>query len=315
MEGYIYILTNRYVPKLVKLGHTDRDPKVRAEELSTTTGVPGRWEVFHSWHLENAYKCEQRLFNELHSFRETGEFLKLSPQVAKQRIAALLASWGETGSDGLTDLERREFEALQSERLTKAEARERQEVEKKKQEDLIRLFRAIDQQIKESVSVAERGVLEANKERLQGKRLQAAVIWGVVGLVVSLLFVKTDIGPFIITAILAGIAYMMNDGRTALLSSDEMHQARRDAIRGICNKYGLAYIFEPSNSGQLDDRGFRYEGPDKWVPSLDGPKNRITGQRLADGQPIGTGYVPMFYFSPSQRLLVCDELVRPRHSG
>lgn len=141
MEGYIYLLTNPYVPVLVKLGYTDRDPKTRAVELSATTGVPGEWEVFHSWRLENAYECEQRLFVALQGFRETGEFLKLSPQNAKQRIAALLASWELIGPDGLTNAERREAERLRHEREATAEAQRQRERKKKKSEELVRLFR------------------------------------------------------------------------------------------------------------------------------------------------------------------------------
>lgn len=71
-EGYVYILTNRYVPDLVKIGYTDRDPGTRANELSNTTGVPGKWAVHKSWLLEDAYSCEQRIFSELAKLRETG---------------------------------------------------------------------------------------------------------------------------------------------------------------------------------------------------------------------------------------------------
>ena len=39
-EGWVYILTNEAMPGLVKIGYTMNDPAIRAEELSSDTGVP-----------------------------------------------------------------------------------------------------------------------------------------------------------------------------------------------------------------------------------------------------------------------------------
>lgn len=94
MKGYIYILVNKYIPDLIKLGKTDRAPATRAIELSCHTGVPGKWEVYQSWEVENPYQIEQRLFRKLSHIRETGEFLKIDPLYAEAIISNLLESWG-----------------------------------------------------------------------------------------------------------------------------------------------------------------------------------------------------------------------------
>ena len=107
MDGYVYILVNQYVPTLVKIGYTDRDPHVRAAELSGTTGVPGQWAVTRYWLLENAFQWEQRIFAALRRHRETGEFFKLRPDVAIAQIEALLLEEGAIDASGISTATRR----------------------------------------------------------------------------------------------------------------------------------------------------------------------------------------------------------------
>jgi hypothetical protein len=114
-HGYIYILFNKHVPKLVKIGYTERDPRTRAKELSGTTGVPGEWHVYESWPVNDAYRCEQRIFAALARKRETGEFFRLSPKVAVDEVTTLLAGWEIIGTDGLTDLMRERANIVRAE--------------------------------------------------------------------------------------------------------------------------------------------------------------------------------------------------------
>lgn len=43
--GFVYILTNDYMPNVYKVGCTERSPHERAAELSASTGVPAPFEV------------------------------------------------------------------------------------------------------------------------------------------------------------------------------------------------------------------------------------------------------------------------------
>ena len=45
-EGYIYVLINPSMEDVVKIGKTERDPKNRAAELSSVSGVPEKFIVF-----------------------------------------------------------------------------------------------------------------------------------------------------------------------------------------------------------------------------------------------------------------------------
>ena len=47
MKGYVYILTNEFMPGLVKIGRTSGDPEARAAQLYQT-GVPTPFEVSYS---------------------------------------------------------------------------------------------------------------------------------------------------------------------------------------------------------------------------------------------------------------------------
>jgi hypothetical protein len=51
-EGYIYIVANKYMPYLVKIGKA-KDPKKRVEELSRHEGVPGKFNIIQMFKVFN----------------------------------------------------------------------------------------------------------------------------------------------------------------------------------------------------------------------------------------------------------------------
>ena len=87
MKGFVYILTNKAYPGLVKVGKTDKNPKERAKELFTTA-VPHPFKVFGYVEFENAEKAERITHEKLDKYRESAnrEFFKVGPQVALDEI-------------------------------------------------------------------------------------------------------------------------------------------------------------------------------------------------------------------------------------
>jgi uncharacterized integral membrane protein len=84
--GWLYLLENDHM-RAVKVGKTDRNPYERAEELSKATGVPGRFEVAHSWRVVNSARAEKLAHNALRAHRITGgEFFEISAVEAIQVI-------------------------------------------------------------------------------------------------------------------------------------------------------------------------------------------------------------------------------------
>jgi hypothetical protein len=106
VSGYLYILTNPHMPRLVKIGYTDRTPGERASELSGATGVPGSFVVERSWQLAEAQSWERRVHRALAQHRVSGEHFELAANEAVRRTTELLRAAGLVGDDGLTERER-----------------------------------------------------------------------------------------------------------------------------------------------------------------------------------------------------------------
>lgn len=88
-KGFVYILTNRSIPGLVKIGSTNKSPQVRAQELSTT-GVPSPFVVYASFEIEgNLSRAENSIHEHLEKFRHSSnrEFFKIDPERAKNILS------------------------------------------------------------------------------------------------------------------------------------------------------------------------------------------------------------------------------------
>jgi len=66
---YVYVLVNKSMPQMVKIGMTIRDVDQRAKEISGATGVPTPWVPIYSFKCFNSYKLEQELHAHLDAVR------------------------------------------------------------------------------------------------------------------------------------------------------------------------------------------------------------------------------------------------------
>tara|TARA_B100000767_G_C19451730_1_gene404332 strand:- start:149 stop:568 length:420 start_codon:yes stop_codon:yes gene_type:complete len=130
--GYIYILSNAHMPGLVKIGFTDRDPVTRSKELSSHTGVPGKFKIEKSWEVLGASVIEGAIFKELASVWVEGrEFFKFSIAAeAINKVTSILKQLGEVDANGET--------APAIKRLAK------QEKELKKEQDLFAEYKVVE---------------------------------------------------------------------------------------------------------------------------------------------------------------------------
>ena len=69
---YVYVLVNKSMPDMVKIGMTVRDVEERAKEISGATGVPTPWVPVFSFKCFNSYKLEQELHEHLNAVRVAG---------------------------------------------------------------------------------------------------------------------------------------------------------------------------------------------------------------------------------------------------
>lgn len=68
-NGYIYILTNRYMPGLLKIGKTVHPPKKRARDISRGINIPWEFELVYSKKVENCSLCERKIHDALDNYR------------------------------------------------------------------------------------------------------------------------------------------------------------------------------------------------------------------------------------------------------
>ncbi|MEM7188455.1 MAG: GIY-YIG nuclease family protein [Pseudomonadota bacterium] len=91
MPDIIYVLTNRAMPGMVKIGRTERPIEQRMRELDTT-GVPISFECFAAWEVADGPIAERALHTAFgdHRVRERREFFWLSPD----KPTAILKAFG-----------------------------------------------------------------------------------------------------------------------------------------------------------------------------------------------------------------------------
>lgn len=63
--GYVYVLINRSMEGLVKIGKTERDPQERAKELSSVTSVPAPFIVAYKAFFNNCTQAEKFIHKKL----------------------------------------------------------------------------------------------------------------------------------------------------------------------------------------------------------------------------------------------------------
>jgi uncharacterized protein len=88
-KGYLYILINSAFPNLLKIGQTTRTPQERADELSSSTGVPYPFVVAHYEKVSNPVNIEKEVHIALEKYRssKSREFFEIDIMEAKNIIA------------------------------------------------------------------------------------------------------------------------------------------------------------------------------------------------------------------------------------
>jgi hypothetical protein len=93
---YVYVLENKYMPGLLKIGYTYNDPQIRASQISKSTGVPGEFVVIHSQKCFNGLRVEKAVHEKLKEYRVTSnkEFFKVGIAFVKEVIKSKIEEYG-----------------------------------------------------------------------------------------------------------------------------------------------------------------------------------------------------------------------------
>lgn len=63
--GFVYVLANRLMPRIYKIGMTMRSPVARCEELSSPTGVPVPFDLIFYAEVEDPAQVEREIHSAL----------------------------------------------------------------------------------------------------------------------------------------------------------------------------------------------------------------------------------------------------------
>jgi len=77
--GYVYILSTRSNPRLLKIGYTERTVEQRVKEINRSTGIPEPYGVRAVWVVQKASQVERAVHDALadHRVRADREFFEL----------------------------------------------------------------------------------------------------------------------------------------------------------------------------------------------------------------------------------------------
>ena len=91
--GYIYILQNPSFPNLLKIGKTTRTPTERASELSSSSGIPTKFNVVFDIFTTNCDTGEKEVHEKLKEYRAASnrEFFELTIDMAKETVIKVVA--------------------------------------------------------------------------------------------------------------------------------------------------------------------------------------------------------------------------------
>lgn len=87
-RGWIYIITNKAMPGLLKIGFSTKDPLLRAKELANT-GTPHTYNVEYDLLLEEPRDVEQQIHRSLSHWHENKEWFRCSVYDAIKEIRNL----------------------------------------------------------------------------------------------------------------------------------------------------------------------------------------------------------------------------------
>lgn len=118
MKGWVYVITNKAMPNLVKVGYSMKDPEIRAKEFDHT-GAPHPYVVDYDILVEQPREIEQKVHSRLQTFREGKEWFRCSIEEAIGSIRAIVGSSG--GVENFNRADRKGSEMIRQ----KSEAEER----------------------------------------------------------------------------------------------------------------------------------------------------------------------------------------------
>lgn len=134
MKGWIYVIANKAMPGLIKVGYSMKDPELRAAELNHT-GSPHPYVVDYEALVEEPRDVEQMVHGHLRDRREGKEWFRCS---AEEAIAAIQSVVGPRAQvENFKHADRTKAEAIKQHHQAEERARRVAEEERQKREAIL----------------------------------------------------------------------------------------------------------------------------------------------------------------------------------
>lgn len=118
MKGWVYIMQNRAMQGILKVGFSTKHPELRASELDST-GLPFKFDVKYAVLVNDPYSIEQNVHAELSLYHENKEFFRVDLNTAIQAIKNVVLNtsnsifYEETETElGIEDSKLKNYEIL-----------------------------------------------------------------------------------------------------------------------------------------------------------------------------------------------------------
>jgi hypothetical protein len=179
MKGWVYIITNKAMPDLIKVGFSTKDPELRAREFGGTHS-PHPYIVEYEVLVNNPYKYEQLAHKELESYRENKEWFRCGLEQGISAIRDVIGT--ELINEDIKHINRQEIEESikQKEREEKKERENAKRIqeekikewERKRSEGKKRIEEEKKRREEEARSIQiERDRVQKQKDKLTIKRI------------------------------------------------------------------------------------------------------------------------------------------------
>lgn len=126
MKGWVYVISNKSMPGLVKIGYTMKDPEIRAADLNGT-GIPTPYLVEYEVLVDEPLKIEQAVHAHLARNREGKEWFKLSPEAAVAGIKQVVSNGAFLENHKRVDRQKAEESAQRAREIQRLQEVKRQE--------------------------------------------------------------------------------------------------------------------------------------------------------------------------------------------
>ena len=261
MKGWVYVITNKAMPGLVKVGYSTKDPELRAAELNHT-GAPHPYLVEYELLIEEPYTVEQKTHKLLSSKREAKEWFRCSPEEAVAAIKQIAGN--NTINETYKRAERAKAEALHQKELLERETKLKQQ--------------QAEQEIENRLA-AEESVIRQKYQRQFEARFPPRPFWNYWrgGSIIALIGIfmmlpkASDGGAFMLAAIGGAIlgaflqSYFKKEQKqsTEYLALEKKREAELEAVRAIvvsCPTCGKQLRFDRTKL-LLSDSGLAWSCP------------------------------------------------------